>query len=119
MSGAQALVGTRIVDGLAGGLIITDIGGGYVEIEPLSDPMPPIAGDWTLTFEELFNGTALDGGGLVSAGGLVLNVTALGATVAEAQARAYGAVERIQFPGGFCRRDIGARAIGLATVARG
>jgi phosphoribosylamine--glycine ligase len=41
----------------------------------------------------------------------VLNVTATGRTVAEAQARAYEAVARIEWPQGFCRRDIGWRAV--------
>ena len=50
-------------------------------------------------------------GRLVAEGGRVLNVTALGADVAEAQARAYAAVDRIRWPGGFCRRDIGWRAV--------
>ncbi len=44
-------------------------------------------------------------------GGRVLGITAVGATVAEAQARAYRAVDRIRWPEGFCRRDIGWRAI--------
>jgi len=39
-------------------------------------------------------------------------VPARGATVAEAQERAYAAVDKIDWPGGFCRRDIGWRAIG-------
>ena len=56
-------------------------------------------------------GTSLRGEKLVSAGGRVLNVTALGKTVAEAQQRAYAAVDRIVWPDGFCRRDIGWRAI--------
>ena len=56
-------------------------------------------------------GTALKDGALVANGGRVLNVTALGASVAEAQARAYAAVDRIDWPGGFCRRDIGWRAV--------
>ncbi|HEX2137022.1 MAG TPA: phosphoribosylamine--glycine ligase [Microvirga sp.] len=56
-------------------------------------------------------GTALEGGRLVAAGGRVLDVTALGRTVAEAQARAYAAVARIDWPGGFYRRDIGWRAV--------
>lgn len=50
-------------------------------------------------------------GRLLAAGGRVLNVTALGRTVAEAQARAYEAVDRIDWPDGFCRRDIGWRAV--------
>jgi phosphoribosylamine--glycine ligase len=57
-------------------------------------------------------GTKRDGDGpLLAAGGRVLNVTALGRTVAEAQSRAYAAVDRIDWPGGFCRRDIGWRAV--------
>jgi phosphoribosylamine--glycine ligase len=49
-------------------------------------------------------------GALLANGGRVLGVTALGATVAEAQRRAYAAVDRIDWPEGFCRRDIGWRA---------
>ncbi len=56
-------------------------------------------------------GTERHGGKLIATGGRVLNVTALGKTVAEAQARAYKAVDLIDWPGGFCRRDIGWRAI--------
>ena len=46
-------------------------------------------------------------GEVVSAGGRVLNVTALGKTVSEARGRAYEAVDLIDWPEGFCRRDIG------------
>lgn len=57
-------------------------------------------------------GTSLDPTGkLLATGGRVLNVTARGATVKEAQSRAYAAVEQIDWPGGFCRRDIGWRAV--------
>jgi phosphoribosylamine--glycine ligase len=60
---------------------------------------------------EVFHaGTALKGEQLVSNGGRVLNVTALGANVKAAQQRAYTAVDKIDFPQGFCRRDIGWRA---------
>lgn len=52
-----------------------------------------------------------DEGELIAAGGRVLNVTARGGTVSEAQAKAYAAVDRIDWPAGFCRRDIGWRAI--------
>jgi phosphoribosylamine--glycine ligase len=41
----------------------------------------------------------------------VLSVTALGRTVGEAQARAYAAIAKIDWPGGFCRTDIGWRAV--------
>jgi len=56
-------------------------------------------------------------GALIANGGRVLNVTALGKTVAEAQARAYEAVDLIDWPGGFCRRDIGWRAIAKERAA--
>jgi phosphoribosylamine---glycine ligase len=57
-------------------------------------------------------GTALADGDLVAAGGRVLGVTARGPSVAEARDSAYAAVETIDFPTGFCRRDIGWREIG-------
>jgi phosphoribosylamine--glycine ligase len=57
-------------------------------------------------------GTALGIDGVLTAnGGRVLNVTARGASVREAQARAYAAVDAISFPDGFCRRDIGWREV--------
>ncbi len=63
-------------------------------------------------FIEIFHaGTRREGRRLLAQGGRVLNVTALGSTVAEAQARARVAVERVDWPGGFSRRDIGWRAI--------
>jgi phosphoribosylamine---glycine ligase len=64
------------------------------------------------TGAEVFHaGTALSNGNLVANGGRVLNVTATGRTVSEAQAGAYQAVACIDWPGGFCRRDIGWRAV--------
>jgi phosphoribosylamine--glycine ligase len=56
-------------------------------------------------------GTRRDGERLVAAGGRVLNVTALGKDVKEAQSRAYAGVDQIVWPEGFCRRDIGWREI--------
>ncbi len=52
-----------------------------------------------------------EAGNLLAVGGRVLNVTARGATVKEAQSRAYAAIDRIEWPKGFCRRDIGWRAV--------
>jgi phosphoribosylamine--glycine ligase len=57
-------------------------------------------------------GTARKDGKIIANGGRVLNVTATGKTVAEAQKRAYEAVDLIDWPEGFCRRDIGWRAVG-------
>jgi phosphoribosylamine--glycine ligase len=56
-------------------------------------------------------GTREEHGRLTANGGRVLNVTALGSTVSEAQARAYAAVDQIAWREGFCRRDIGWRAV--------
>ena len=56
-------------------------------------------------------GTAMSNGKLVANGGRVLNVSALGKTAAEAQQKAYAAVDKVNWPEGFCRRDIGWRAI--------
>ena len=50
-------------------------------------------------------------GALIAAGGRVLNVCALGASVKEARERAYGAIARIDWPDGFHRTDIGWRAL--------
>jgi phosphoribosylamine--glycine ligase len=50
-------------------------------------------------------------GQILANGGRVLAVTALGATIAQAQREAYAAVDRIDWPEGFCRRDIGWRAL--------
>lgn len=56
-------------------------------------------------------GTERQGGKIVAVGGRVLNVTATGRDVAEAQARAYDAVSRIHWEGSFHRNDIGWRAL--------
>jgi phosphoribosylamine---glycine ligase len=54
-------------------------------------------------------GTKRDGNRLLADGGRVLGVTALGRDIAAARKRAYGAVDQINWPEGFCRRDIGLR----------
>ena len=56
-------------------------------------------------------GTKRAGDKIIAAGGRVLNVTATGKTVKEAQTRAYQAVDLIDWPEGFCRRDIGWRGL--------
>jgi phosphoribosylamine--glycine ligase len=61
---------------------------------------------------EIFQaGTVSKDGAILSNGGRVLNVCASGQSVTEAQLRAYAAVDRIQWPQGFCRRDIGWQAV--------
>ena len=64
-------------------------------------------------------GTALDAtGALVANGGRVLNVTASGASVREAQAHAYAAVDALDFADGFCRRDIGQKEVDRELAKR-
>src|SRR5215207_3713736 len=61
---------------------------------------------------EIFHpGTKAAGGKITADGGRVLNVSAQGKNVSEAQARAYQAIDRIKWPEGFCRRDIGWQAV--------
>src|SRR5580704_17431871 len=61
---------------------------------------------------EIFHaGTVAKDGAILANGGRVLNVCAIGKTVTEAQARAYQAIDRIQWPDGFCRRDIAWQAV--------
>ncbi|WP_184080954.1 phosphoribosylamine--glycine ligase [Sphingobium subterraneum] len=68
----------------------------------------PAASDGAKIFHA---GTAEKDGALVANGGRVLNVTATGASVTEAKAKAYALVEAIDFPSGFCRTDIGWREV--------
>jgi phosphoribosylamine--glycine ligase len=56
-------------------------------------------------------GTKEQDGDIVTNGGRVLGVTALGKTIADAKARAYQAVDKIKFEGAYCRRDIADKAI--------
>jgi phosphoribosylamine---glycine ligase len=61
---------------------------------------------------EIFHaGTKAEGGRILANGGRVLDVSAIGKTVREAQARAYAAISHIRWPEGFCRHDIGWRAV--------
>ncbi|MES2845245.1 MAG: phosphoribosylamine--glycine ligase [Pseudomonadota bacterium] len=64
------------------------------------------------SFQMVFHaGTTARDGQIMANGGRVLNVTARGATLAEARTRAYAMVDAVDWPGGFCRRDIGWRAL--------
>ncbi len=88
---------------------------GYPETPILGDPITGLE-DVTSTNElQVFHaGTARRGGAIVTAGGRVLAVTALGADANEARRRAYEAVERISFEGMQFRRDIGLSALRAA-----
>ncbi|GAA0778778.1 phosphoribosylamine--glycine ligase [Roseibium denhamense] len=65
---------------------------------------------------EVFHaGTKSANGAILANGGRVLNVTAVGSSVADAQQKAYAAIDSIDWPDGFCRSDIGWRAIARET----
>jgi phosphoribosylamine---glycine ligase len=83
-------------------------------------PGPPLSSTETLGVETAaampfvsitHAGTKRDGDRLIADGGRVLNVTGLGADVAEARAHAYAAIDKIDYPGGFYSRDVGWRAL--------
>lgn len=83
---------------------------GYPGVYDKATPIAslPKAGDGAKVFHA---GTALKDRQLVATGGRVLNATARGATVGKAQAEAYRLVDAVDWANGFCRRDIGWRAI--------
>ncbi|HEY6777971.1 MAG TPA: phosphoribosylamine--glycine ligase [Thermoleophilaceae bacterium] len=82
---------------------------GYPESASKGDPIDGL--DAPGDAEVLHAGTAERDGQIVTAGGRVLNVTALGATPGEARDRAYAAADRIRFDGRQMRTDIAARAV--------
>jgi phosphoribosylamine--glycine ligase len=88
---------------------------GYPEAPEAGIPIDGIEeaeGEGALVFHA---GTAVRGGRTVSAGGRVLNVTGIGASVAEARERVYRAVEQISFPGALYRRDVALKAVGVPS----
>jgi phosphoribosylamine---glycine ligase len=88
--------------------------GAYDRFTPIGDLAAAAAVEDVVVFHA---GTAMRDGALVATGGRVLAVTACARDIATARARAYAAVDRIDWPGGFCRRDIGWRAIARGTGA--
>lgn len=69
--------------------------------------------------ERIFHaGTAMEDGQLVASGGRVLNVTARAGSVTQARDAAYALVDAVDFPGGFCRRDLGWREVAREALAQ-
>lgn len=89
---------------------------GYPEKARLGDAIGGAEGPWPDGVTVFHAGTARVEGKLVTAGGRVLGVTALGATVEEARRRAYAAVDAIELEGKQLRRDIGLRAGAKASA---
>jgi phosphoribosylamine---glycine ligase len=84
---------------------------GYPGDVKKGSPIKGLNRDLGVGVEVFHAGTAKKLGEIVSNGGRVLNVTATGKTAADAQKSAYAAVDKIDFADGFCRRDIGWRAL--------
>jgi len=86
--------------------------GGYPGAYRKGDPIDGLPAAMAMPDVAVFHaGTAAKNGQVVTAGGRVLGVTALGEDVADAVARAYRAVGAISFPGAHYRRDIAARVL--------
>lgn len=92
-------------------LTVVMAGEGYPGEPIKGSPINDLDKDLGKEIQVFHAGTAEKNGALVSNGGRVLNVTALGKTAKEAQMRAYDAISRISFPHSFYRRDIGWRAL--------
>ena len=84
---------------------------GYPGTPEKGGPISGVDGVTNDTVQVFHAGTAIKDGALVANGGRVLNVTALGNSIGEAQSGAYAAVDAIDFPSGFYRRDIGWREV--------
>jgi phosphoribosylamine---glycine ligase len=85
---------------------------GYPELYAKGSVIEGLEAAATVEGVQIFHaGTKAEGGRILANGGRVLDVSALGETVGEAQARAYEAVDRIRWADGFCRRDIGHLAV--------
>jgi len=85
---------------------------GYPDTYPKGSVIGGLDGLPEDSFHMVFHAaTAEDAGRIIATGGRVLSVTARGASLAQAQDRAYSMVDLIDWPEGFCRRDIGWRAL--------
>jgi phosphoribosylamine---glycine ligase len=90
---------------------------GYPGSYPKGSPIEGLEEAAALDGVQIFHaGTRADGTRILANGGRVLSVCALGGSVADAQARAYAAVDRIRWPDGFFRRDIGYLAVARETA---
>ena len=105
------LAGVELAAGPEAAVTVVLAASGYPDRPERGVPLGGIAdaeAEGALVFHA---GTALRGGSLVSAGGRVLNVTGVGASVADAREQAYRAVDRIEFAGVQYRHDVALRAV--------
>jgi len=109
--------GERVTSGLAwraeSSLCVVMASGGYPDTYETGRPIAGVAEAARLPGATIFHaGTAMRDGALVTAGGRVLGVHALGADITGAIAQAYTAAAQITFEGAHYRKDIGRRAVG-------
>jgi phosphoribosylamine--glycine ligase len=112
---AGTLAGVELAAGPDAAVTVVLAASGYPDEPERGVPLEGIAdaeGEGALVFHA---GTALRNGSLVSSGGRVLNVTGVGASVAEARERAYRAVDHIEFAGVQYRHDVALRAVHAAA----
>jgi phosphoribosylamine--glycine ligase len=108
---AGTLAGVELAAGPEAAVTVVLAAGGYPdkpETGVALEGIPDAEAEGALVFHA---GTALRGGSLVSSGGRVLNVTGIGASIAEARERAYRAVDRIELAGVQYRHDVALRAV--------
>ena len=99
------------------GVVVVMAADGYPAESRKGDVIEGLEGAASLPGVTVFHaGTALQGGRVVTAGGRVLGVTALGADLVDARRKAYDAVGKIRFDGVHFRQDIGARGLRLAKA---
>jgi phosphoribosylamine---glycine ligase len=108
------LDGAELTESAAAAVTVVLAASGYPDAGDTGSPIAGIDEAEAAGALVFHAGTALRGGGVVTNGGRVLNVTGLGPSLREAREAAYGAVERISFAGMRYRRDIG-----LAASAEG
>jgi phosphoribosylamine--glycine ligase len=90
---------------------------GYPEAPRKQTPIRRLAQAAAMPSVTIFHAaTRLEDGQLLADGGRVLNISAVGASIEEARERAYAGVDQLDWPGGFCRRDIGASTMPRAPT---
>ena len=111
----EDVVGEMAEQGVTHAVSLVLASRGYPESSSRGDVIEGVEAAAATGAEVTHAGTAIEDGRLVTAGGRVLNVTALGADVATARERAYDAAELITFGGRQIRTDIAARAVERTT----
>ncbi|MGK2870748.1 MAG: phosphoribosylamine--glycine ligase [Alphaproteobacteria bacterium] len=107
-----ALAGVRLDWSMLAAVTVVMAAKGYPGAYNKAEPIGGLEAAGQIPGVQIFHaGTTASGGKILSNGGRVLNITATGDTITQAVNRAYSAVDKVEWPGGFCRRDIAWRAL--------